>query len=194
MKRVKDGSYKIQRPFVVRHQQERDPFEQAQAFWTLPPVRRCRPHPHQGAGERVITGWFAGESSLGEPPAHPTRVLPRLPFSAGRRGFYKGFSYEQKILSEPGAAAPHPRRMAGSGDELHLLPAVCWPVGCVVPISVYMVISGVPAIHKIGLFQFLFGTKWASTAAQPLFPAVHPFQHLRHALGALPLSVCPSAC
>ena len=33
-------------------------------------------------------------------------------------------------------------------------------VGCVVLISVYMVISGVPAIHKIGLFQFLFGTKW----------------------------------
>ena len=30
-------------------------------------------------------------------------------------------------------------------------------VGCVVLISVYMVISGVPAIHKIGLFQFLFG-------------------------------------
>ena len=27
-------------------------------------------------------------------------------------------------------------------------------VGCVVLISVYMVISGVPAIHKIGLFQF----------------------------------------
>ena len=48
--------------------------------------------------------------------------------------------------------------------------AVC----CVVLISVYMVISGVPAIHKIGLFQFLFGTKWASTAAQPLF-GILPF-------------------
>ena len=47
-------------------------------------------------------------------------------------------------------------------------------VGCVVLISVYMVISGVPAIHKIGLFQFLFGTKWASTAAQPLF-GILPF-------------------
>ena len=43
--------------------------------------------------------------------------------------------------------------------------AVC----CVVLISVYMVISGVPAIHKIGIFKFLFGTKWASTAAEPLF-------------------------
>ena len=48
-------------------------------------------------------------------------------------------------------------------------------VGCVVLISVYMVISGVPAIHKIGLFQFLFGTKWASTAAQPLFGILPEF-------------------
>ena len=43
--------------------------------------------------------------------------------------------------------------------------AVC----CVVLISVYMVVSGVPAIHKIGLFKFLFGTKWASTAAEEDF-------------------------
>ena len=48
--------------------------------------------------------------------------------------------------------------------------AVC----CVVLISVYMVVSGVPAIHKIGIFKFLFGTKWASTAAEPLF-GVLPF-------------------
>ena len=47
-------------------------------------------------------------------------------------------------------------------------------VGCVVLISVYMVISGVPAIHKIGLFRFLLGTEWASTAAQPLF-GILPF-------------------
>ena len=48
--------------------------------------------------------------------------------------------------------------------------AVC----CVVLISVYMVISGVPAIHKIGIFKFLFGTKSASTAAEPLF-GILPF-------------------
>ena len=48
--------------------------------------------------------------------------------------------------------------------------AVC----CVVLISVYMVVSGVPAIHKIGIFKFLFGTKWASTAAEPLF-GILPF-------------------
>ena len=40
-------------------------------------------------------------------------------------------------------------------------------VGCVLLITVYLVISGLPAIHKIGLFRFLFGRTWASTAAQP---------------------------
>ena len=47
-------------------------------------------------------------------------------------------------------------------------------VGCVVLITVYMVLSGVPAIHKIGLFRFLFGTEWASTAADPKF-GILPF-------------------
>ena len=47
-------------------------------------------------------------------------------------------------------------------------------VGCVVLISVYMVVSGVPAIHKIGLFRFLLGTEWASTAADPKF-GILPF-------------------
>ena len=47
-------------------------------------------------------------------------------------------------------------------------------VGCVVLISVYMVLSGVPAIQKIGLFRFLFGTQWASTAADPKF-GILPF-------------------
>ena len=47
-------------------------------------------------------------------------------------------------------------------------------VGCVVLITVYMVLSGVPAIHKIGLFRFLLGTEWASTAADPKF-GILPF-------------------
>ena len=47
-------------------------------------------------------------------------------------------------------------------------------VGCVLLITVYLVISGVPAIAKIGLFQFLFGTKWASTASEPSF-GILPF-------------------
>lgn len=41
-------------------------------------------------------------------------------------------------------------------------------------ISIFLIISGVPAITKIGLFKFMFGTKWASTAANPSF-GILPF-------------------
>lgn len=47
-------------------------------------------------------------------------------------------------------------------------------VGCVLLITVYLVISGIPAIREIGLVKFLFGTKWASTAAEPSF-GILPF-------------------
>ena len=47
-------------------------------------------------------------------------------------------------------------------------------VACVLMISVYLVISGIPAIGEIGLFQFLFGKVWASTAAEPSF-GILPF-------------------
>lgn len=40
-------------------------------------------------------------------------------------------------------------------------------VGCVLLITVYLVISGIPAIREIGLIPFLLGKKWASTAAEP---------------------------
>jgi len=41
-------------------------------------------------------------------------------------------------------------------------------------ISIYLIISGLPAIKEIGLVEFLFGTKWASTAAEPSF-GILPF-------------------
>lgn len=47
-------------------------------------------------------------------------------------------------------------------------------VGCVLLITAYLIVSGVPAITQIGLFKFLFGTKWASTAAEPSF-GILPF-------------------
>ncbi len=47
-------------------------------------------------------------------------------------------------------------------------------VGCVLLITVYLVISGIPAITEIGLFDFLFGTKWASTADEPSY-GILPF-------------------
>ena len=42
-------------------------------------------------------------------------------------------------------------------------------VGCVLVITVYLVVSGIPAIREIGLAEFLFSEKWASTAAQPSY-------------------------
>jgi len=47
-------------------------------------------------------------------------------------------------------------------------------VGCVLLITVYLIISGIPAIREIGLNHFLFGKRWASTAAEPAF-GILPF-------------------
>ena len=47
-------------------------------------------------------------------------------------------------------------------------------VGCVLLITVYLVIAGLPAIREIGLVQFLFGRVWASTAAEPSY-GILPF-------------------
>lgn len=47
-------------------------------------------------------------------------------------------------------------------------------VGCVLLITIYLIISGIPAIRKIGIVNFLTGTKWASTAAQPQY-GILPF-------------------
>ena len=47
-------------------------------------------------------------------------------------------------------------------------------VGCVLLITVYLVISGIPAIREIGLVKFLFGKTWDSSAAEPQF-GILPF-------------------
>ena len=47
-------------------------------------------------------------------------------------------------------------------------------VGCVLLITVYLVISGIPAIREIGLINFLFGKEWASTAEESKF-GILPF-------------------
>lgn len=47
-------------------------------------------------------------------------------------------------------------------------------VGCVLLITIYLVISGIPAIREIGLIDFLFGKEWASTAAEPKY-GILPF-------------------
>lgn len=47
-------------------------------------------------------------------------------------------------------------------------------IGCVLLITGYLVISGIPAIREIGLPEFLLGDTWASTAAQPQY-GILPF-------------------
>ncbi len=47
-------------------------------------------------------------------------------------------------------------------------------VGCVLLMTAYLVVSGLPAIRKIGLGEFLFGTVWASTAQPPQY-GILPF-------------------
>jgi len=47
-------------------------------------------------------------------------------------------------------------------------------VGSVLLISVYLIVSGIPAIREIGFVDFVFGKKWASTAAVPAY-GILPF-------------------
>ena len=47
-------------------------------------------------------------------------------------------------------------------------------VGCVLMITVYLVIAGLPAIRKIGLIPFLFGPEWAPTGNDPSY-GILPF-------------------
>ena len=47
-------------------------------------------------------------------------------------------------------------------------------VGCVLLITVYLIVSGLPARREIGLKDFLFGQEWASTAKEPKF-GILPF-------------------
>lgn len=37
-------------------------------------------------------------------------------------------------------------------------------IACVLLITIYLVISGIPAIRKIGFFEFIFGQEWKSTS------------------------------
>lgn len=47
-------------------------------------------------------------------------------------------------------------------------------IAFVIFITIFLVINGTPAIAQIGIVDFLFGTKWASTAAEPSY-GILPF-------------------
>ena len=63
-------------------------------------------------------------------------------------------------------------------------------VGCVLLISGYLIVSGLPAIREIGLTNFLFGKVWAPTAETPQY-GILPFllTSLAGTAGALLLGV-----
>lgn len=47
-------------------------------------------------------------------------------------------------------------------------------IASVLLISIYMIVSGIPAIREIGFTEFIFGRVWKSTAAEPQF-GILPF-------------------
>ena len=47
-------------------------------------------------------------------------------------------------------------------------------VASVLVITVYLIVSGLPAIRQIGLFKFLFGKTWEPTSADPKY-GILPF-------------------
>ena len=87
----------------------------------------------------------------------------------------------EKALKKSSAEAPtsalqtgEPKRR-GVKDALewvmHLIFMLCGiiAVAFVLFISIYLIISGVPAIREIGLVDFLFGQEWSPTASDPSF-------------------------
>lgn len=47
-------------------------------------------------------------------------------------------------------------------------------LGFVIVITIFLLVSGIPAIGKIGILNFLLGREWRSTAAEPLY-GILPF-------------------
>lgn len=94
----------------------------------------------------------------------------------------------EKALNNSGPAAAKPGHRAkraepgrrGAKDALewlmHTIFLLCGivAVGFVLVISVYLIISGVPAMKEIGLTDFLLGQTWAPTASDPSY-GILPF-------------------
>ena len=76
-------------------------------------------------------------------------------------------------MSEP---KPQKRQFRAMEEVMKILFLVCGmiSVGFVLFISIYLIISGLPAIMTIGPIEFLFGATWAPTASEPQF-GILPF-------------------
>ncbi len=117
--------------------------------------------------------------------------MGRLHTSLRRRGCRpapprpRGFSGVNKTLAGYGSST--------SGSGIFLLCGVV-AVGCVLLITVYLVISGIPAIREIGLVKIPLRQGVGPTAAEPQY-GILPFILTRAftARRALSSSACPSA-
>ena len=85
---------------------------------------------------------------------------------------------EQSLCSSPVEHVQEsPRRKGKAGgvrpleSVMQLIFFICGfiAIAFVLVITIYLIISGLPAIREIGLVDFLFGTEWASTAEEPKF-------------------------
>ena len=85
---------------------------------------------------------------------------------------------EYALRNAPSQSVPASSKPQSKSGNLHVLETVmkliffvCGfiAIGFVLVITVYLIISGLPAIREIGLVDFLFGTEWASTAKEPKF-------------------------
>ncbi len=99
------------------------------------------------------------------------------------------------LTARGGVALPRRREARGAARREALIRWIflllgLTAVGCVLLISVYLVTAGIPAIREIGLRAFLFGTRWAPTAAEPSY-GILPFilTTLCGTAGALALGV-----
>ena len=92
----------------------------------------------------------------------------------------------EKALKKSSAEAPTSALQTGGSRArwvegrlewvMHLIFMLCGiiAVAFVLFISIYLIISGVPAIREIGLVDFLFGQEWSPTASDPSF-GILPF-------------------
>ena len=78
------------------------------------------------------------------------------------------------IIKEGGKSVKNSRRLFENAVHGVFLILGLITVGCVLIISGYLIVAGIPAIREIGLIKFLFGKNWASTAAEPEY-GILPF-------------------
>ena len=74
------------------------------------------------------------------------------------------FTTERLVAMQPQARGKRAFRDSIEG-AMRLIFTVCGfiAIAFVLLISVYLILSGLPAIKEVGLFDFLFGTRWDST-------------------------------